>query len=965
MYMRQFVRILFCWLLMGVMTASSQVRVRKGPGGKLSPMGQLAVDQRKQSGRITTLEFEPGEVGDDCAEGNRPCLPTTPTVGAGGTQAEVSIAVDSTGQHIVLGFNDTRGFAKNPLSVSGFMYSDDGGRTFTDGGQLPSPANQVVDGAVYPQIWGDPDVKYLGACNFIYASLLVKVSGGGLVQTLGIHRSADCGHTWTGPIEVTPASNPNGQVDVNGDAQDAADKELMDVDPDTGRVMLGWSNFSPGAAGGVEISTTFTDNILAPNPVFAPRRVIAADLPDGQGASIRFAGNGSPNAYIAWVRFTDFYFRRLGFARSTDNGNTWSAPREITSDFIGMDEVLGNDRVNENPSLAVDRSGGPYTGYLYVVYSNNNSLDGADVYFKRSLDGGVTFSAPVAINSRPGGDRPQWFPFVTVDKNTGRVTVFYYDQGVDTNGDLTEVTYLYSDDGGTTWSAPAALSDRPFKAGWGNDTNEPNLGDYNQAVAQLGNFYAAYAATRPQRFTDGQPSTQLLTPDVFFSKVNQGTLKLPLRLGAVTFADSGADGSLDAGETARFRLAVTNRDTNPLHARTVSAVTAVLSSSTAGVTVVQPSSAYPNILPGATAQNTTEFALSLAPNFIPGTPIELKLAVTANGGTAVLNYTQPTGTLLTTTLLVERFDSAAPGTLPAGWRSLHGAGGNTVPWVANNTFCGASGKAFHPNANDGLAEDDNSRWERLASPSISIPGDAQSVEVEFDVCYNTEEDPNLRYLAYDGFFLRVTDVTPGRTLRSVLAEAFEEEFTTDGIKHYPRHLAENDDPDYFPDMSAWAGNSGGIRHVRMKLPGIAGSTVQFRFEYAQDASGTCADLRPGSTCGVAVDNFVVRSLRAVARPTVNLIWQPRLTRDAAGINAFITVTNNGTAAAQNVILTSAVLGSTNALNLPPFGTIQPGASATVAVNFPVTDPAGTGSFLRIAGSYTGGTFGGSVRVTLP
>ena len=32
--------------------------------------------------------------------------------------------------------------------------------------------------------------------------------------------------------------------------------------------------------------------------------------------------------------------------------------------------------------------------------------------------------------------------------STGRVHVFYYDQGIDNTGDLTEVSYTFSDDGG-------------------------------------------------------------------------------------------------------------------------------------------------------------------------------------------------------------------------------------------------------------------------------------------------------------------------------------------------------------------------------------------------------------------------------------------------------------------------------------------------------------------------------------
>jgi len=63
--------------------------------------------------------------------------------------------------------------ALNPISVSGFFYSDDGGKTFVDGGQLPSPGTDVIGTSRLPQVFGDPDVKYLGACTFVYSSILV------------------------------------------------------------------------------------------------------------------------------------------------------------------------------------------------------------------------------------------------------------------------------------------------------------------------------------------------------------------------------------------------------------------------------------------------------------------------------------------------------------------------------------------------------------------------------------------------------------------------------------------------------------------------------------------------------------------------------------------------------------------------------------------------------------------------
>jgi hypothetical protein len=933
----------------------------------LSAAGELA--QKRIHQRVRT--FRAAAAGcfnePDCGEDREEPLE------ASQLQAETTIAVDATGQHVVVGFNDFRGFARDPISVSGFMYSDDGGRTFVDGGQLPTPGTDVVDGFRLPEVFGDPDVKWVTGCTFVYTSLaLEKIGTNGLAQTLVFHRSTDCGHTWQGPFRIPPSVNPNGRVDVNGDAFDAADKELTDIDPDTGRYIVCWSNFTDVAAGGVEISCTYSDDILSATPTFAPRRVVAARASDGQGSSVRFAGNGSPNVVVAWSSFTSFYTNRVSIARSTDNGVTWSAPADVTTDFLTMDEVLGNDRVNNNPSIAIDRSSGPFANRVYLVYSSNNSRDGADVRFQRSTDGGVTFSAPILINSRPGADRAQWFPFVSVDNATGRVWVFYYDQGVDTSGDLTEVTYTYSDDGGTTWQAPAPLTDRPFKAGWGNDTSQPNLGDYNQSAAKLGAFWASYALTRPVGFTDGQPSTSLTTPDVE-AKVLDGGGGLPVRLGTPSYTDTGGNGSIDGGEQISLDLPLTNAVTNPLTAATLVGVSAVLSTTTPHVTVLQGRASYPDLAPGATATNTTPFRLLADPRFVSGQPIELVLDVTASTGTARRLLTLETGTPVATTLLSENFDGVAPGALPAGWAARHGAGPNTVPWTTSNTFapslCGTSNRAFHTEANDVPNASTFARWERLFSPSVTVPETSSYVTVDFDVCYDTEDDPVMRVLAYDGMFLRVTDLTPGHTLRSVLAEAFEREFTTDGFKHYPKHFPRNSNPDYFDDMSAWAGFSNGVQHVHLVLPGMAGTVFQLRFEYAQDDLGICSDVRPGHACGVSVDNVVVRNVVAVTQLPVSLTVTPAMARDPSTNQwiATLTVNNRGGTTARNVRLTTATLGGTIAIPpLPSLGTIRPGDSAVATVRFPAAaGTAGATSVLRVSGVFSGGTFGSSFRVVLP
>jgi hypothetical protein len=655
---------------------------------------------------------------------------------------------------------------------------------------------------------------------------------------------------------VQAATNPNGIVS-GGAPEDAADKEFMDVDPETGRLIMTWTNFT---ATDVEIRSAVSDDGGFTWPA-AAGRIIAETIADGQASVPQFA-RGSNDVYVAWRRFPFpgtllGYGNSTAFARSTDNGATWQAPIELAPEFLTQDHILGNDRSNTSPSMAVDRSNGPRKGTIYVVYPENNSVDGSDIVFQKSTDRGLTFSAPIALNSRPGQDRAQWFPWITVDQTTGRVSVYYYDQGIATSGHLSEVSYLFSNDGGRTWEHPRPLTPKPFKAGHGNDTSQPNLGDYNQAVARGGRVWFAYALAGrpPEGFADGQPTSASMTSvDAVVRVVSPLEHLIPhasVNLQNVTQQVHG--GFADPGETIKIDLPLFNYATNPLYASDVKFPVGILTTDTPGVLVTDPIGIYPTIPPGQT-RTSDRFEVRLGSGFVPGTPIELKLAVLSVSGATILHHTVFTGTPVDTVLLQESFDSVVPGMLPAGWTSVHGGGAVTVPWTTSSTFCGTSNGAFHVN-NTGT------RFERLFSPSFAVPADAEYVVIEFDVCYDTEDDPVLPVTAYDGFLLRIADLTPGRFLRSVLVEAFEDEFTTGSIQHYPKHLPRSSNTAYFQDMSSWAGASGGLRHVRMRLPGMQGSTAQLRFEFTQDAILNCQALRPTSPqCGVFVDNVLVKSV---------------------------------------------------------------------------------------------------------
>ncbi len=110
----------------------------------------------------------------------------------------------------------------------------------------------------------------------------------------------------------------------------------------------------------------------------------------------------------------------------------------------------------------------------------------------------------------------------------------------------------------------------------------------------------------------------------------------------------------------------------------------------------------------------------------------------------------------------------------------------------------------------------------------------------------------------------------------------------------------------------------------------------------------------------------------VVSGTVNLVLTPVLTAQGDGaVLGTVTVSNTGTGTAQNVQLTSASLGTSAGTTQPtgalPFtiGNIAPGSSEVVYVNFAAGQTPGSMVVEKFAGTYSGGSFGGSVRALVP
>jgi hypothetical protein len=157
----------------------------------------------------------------------------------------------------------------------------------------------------------------------------------------------------------------------------------------------------------------------------------------------------------------------------------------------------------------------------------------------------------------------------------------------------------------------------------------------------------------------------------------------------------------------------------------------------------------------------------------------------------------------------------------------------------------------------------------------------------------------------------------------------------------------------------------------------ATANVPGTFSYSP-AAGTVLPIGNGQTLSVtftptdSVDysqatKSVLINVDPVGITPVDLIATSVLTRGPGGsILVTVTVANAGGTAASKVALTGATLDGTSSSGLPvALGSIPAGSKATTVLTFPNVGATGSRSVLAISGTYTGGIFSGSLRVTLP
>jgi hypothetical protein len=149
------------------------------------------------------------------------------------------------------------------------------------------------------------------------------------------------------------------------------------------------------------------------------------DIP-GQSWGPRIAAyNGVLHA--VWFEYPDFNDPEIFYSRSTDNGNSWTAPQNLSNH---------SNRQDLYPSVAADAYG------IYVFWSSE--VMNGEAFFKRSTDGGFTWETEQQLTNANGYSRAS---DILIDKQ-GYIHLVWSDSRNGYSG----IYHRQSCDHGVTWT---------------------------------------------------------------------------------------------------------------------------------------------------------------------------------------------------------------------------------------------------------------------------------------------------------------------------------------------------------------------------------------------------------------------------------------------------------------------------------------------------------------------------------
>ncbi len=263
--------------------------------------------------------------------------------------------------------------------------------------------------------------------------------GAGSANAIVVSRSTDGGGTWSNPIPL-----------IQDGSQAFNDKESVTADPTDARyVYVIWDRLVAGNGGGPTWFARTTDGgatweparpIHDPGPTDQTIGNVIVVRPDGTLIAMFNELTGTPT--VSTIRII----------RSTDKGATWSAPITVaTMQAVGVSDPDTGTPIRDAAILPIIAAG--KDGSLAVVWQDARFTGGIydGIAIARSLDGGLTWTAPLRINANPAV--AAFIPTVAI-RDDGTIGVTYYDFSSNTPDPNTLPTdyWLVTSTDGVSWT---------------------------------------------------------------------------------------------------------------------------------------------------------------------------------------------------------------------------------------------------------------------------------------------------------------------------------------------------------------------------------------------------------------------------------------------------------------------------------------------------------------------------------
>lgn len=345
----------------------------------------------------------------------------------------------------------------NNFRQAGWAYSTNGGLSWTFPGVLEAGTFR-----------SDPVLAADGDGTFYYLGVLITPQ-----YHCDLFKSSDGGQTWQ----------------YAGQAE-GGDKEWMAIDttggPGRGNIYQAWSPAYNYATNANAIFTRSSDGGASWLPATSiPNYPYWGTLAVGPSGELYMAGWDGASFWVN--RSTNAQDRTVAPQFDVVTRVNLGGALVYGTPGVNPDGLLGQ------PWVAVDPSAGVRRGNVYLLCSVSSATGATDVMFARSTNGGLTWSAPARVNDDAAIPAAyHWLGTLAVAPN-GRLDACWYDTRNDPTHASSELYYANSRDGGLTWSANVAISEA-FNQSLGYP-NQQKMGDYMGMISLNAGAFIAHSAT--------------------------------------------------------------------------------------------------------------------------------------------------------------------------------------------------------------------------------------------------------------------------------------------------------------------------------------------------------------------------------------------------------------------------------------------------------------------------------------